>query len=99
MIKAFLLLTLALSLNANASCVGIGEAEVIGFVAKINQGPKTCRVFLTSNVTIWNSIMCPLDEARLADEGAETSQCNLKVGDQVSGIFVDNGSFIYIENN
>lgn len=99
MIKAFLLMTLVLSLNANASCVGLGEAEVSGYVAKISQGPKTCKVLLTSNVTIWNSLTCPLDEAKLADEGVETSQCNLKVGDQVSGIFVDNGSFIYIENN
>lgn len=94
MIKALMLLTVALSINAQAGC--IGEAQIIGKVAEVKKSATSCRAFLTSNTQIQLSMVCPLDESKLFNEGVEVN-CQTEAGSDISGILVDNGSFIYLE--
>jgi hypothetical protein len=100
MLKAFLLMSLALTMNAQASC--IGEAQIRGTVSSVEVGIASCRAFLSSSTKIDLSAVCPLDEIKLANQGIEIGtsnghNCTMKAGDFISGILVDNGYYIYLE--
>lgn len=100
MLKTILLTTLLFSFSAHASC--IGEAQIIGKIAEVKKSLTSCRAFLSNATSIQSSVVCPLDEGKLFSEGFEIGlvnghDCRMEAGDEVSGILVDNGSFIYLE--
>jgi hypothetical protein len=100
MLKTFIFISLIVSLSSHANC--IGEAQILGKIQKVEQTTSGCRVFLSSNAIINTSIVCPIDEGKLSSEGIEVglidgSNCKMEVGNVITGVVVDNGSFIYLE--
>lgn len=101
MFKAFFLMSFAsLSISAQAGC--IGEAQIFGKVIEIKKTLSSCRVYLSNDTKLQTSMVCPLDESKLSAEGIEVGMinghdCSYSVGDSISGILVDNGSFIHLE--
>lgn len=99
--KTFLLVCLfSLTVSAQAGC--IGEAQILGKVQNVVKTLSSCKVFLTNDTLIQSSGVCPLDEGKLYSEGAVVGMlnghdCAFNAGDSISGILVDNGSFIYLE--
>ncbi|MDO9181803.1 MAG: hypothetical protein Q7U04_05315 [Bacteriovorax sp.] len=100
MIKAFLLMTLALSFSAHANC--IGEAQINGKIKEVTKTLSSCRAFLTEDSMIQTSGICPLNEGKLASEGIEVGlvsghDCKMEAGESISGVLVDNGYIITLE--
>ncbi len=99
--KAFLVIAATLTFSvAQASC--IGEAQIIGKIERVKKSLTECRAFLTADTKIQTSMVCPLDEGKLAMEGflvgiVNGHDCALNAGSDVSGILVDNGYNIYLE--
>ncbi len=98
--KLIAIITLAISLNSNASC--IGEAQFIGQVSKLQKTTTSCKATLTLNSFIQSSAVCPLNDSRLFVEGFEIGlnsekECNFNAGDDISGVIVDNGTQLILE--
>lgn len=105
-VALFAIIISAFNMSAKAfqPCANVGEAQLSnGFVEKIDINSNGCRAFVSAaSSNIIPNPLCPVDEGRLFTDGIEVGLhkedvCNVKAGDILSGILVDNGVVISIE--
>lgn len=100
----FALLAVVTFIIFNQAFACIGEAQLIGKVKSVKKTQISCSVFLTTNSQINLSMVCPLDDASLFQNGimvdlVDGHDCPFIVGDSISGILVDDGINIRLEGH
>ncbi len=85
------------------NCNNKKEAQLSNASVKdIEISSNGCRAFLSENSTVMQNPICPIDEGRLFRQGIEVGLhkedvCNVKIGDNISGIIIDNDSVFTLE--
>lgn len=80
----------------------IGEAQVLGKVREVRKTMTSCRVLLTSDSVVTVNPLCPLDHSDIEARGISVGMidghdCEYNAGDDISGILVDDGNFLFFE--
>lgn len=96
-----MLFVFLLTIAAQSTFACTEEAQFVSVVKKVTPlNSRECLIELNINLNQANqsynpSLMCPLDIGEVYDHGFVSSQCDYKVGDQISGYLVKNDNTIY----